>query len=687
MKTLFLVMLGAVLGIIGWVGYETYFPEIVEIKDPVLRECILEKLARKKGDITAREVRGIIDLNCKQSGLDYIKDQLRIKSLEGIEYLKELRTLDLSDQNITDPTPLLKLKKLKRVKIAGNQLQKSAVKTLKKRGVKFTGKLSSRTVAKVMRRKKKEIHLCYDAALQRNETLEGKITIVFSVDTKGGVSDISFKRDTLNDQKMADCMVEVMKKTRFPQFFGKIFIVKYPFKFSKPQSEKEKKDAQKSFRKVMKIKKKEMNQCYERALKQNKNLEGEVFISFHLNAKGHVDDALFTLNTLNNEEMEHCMITAMKNTQFSKAYRKKTSRVSYHFQFSKERLQRLKDRQRRAEERRERLAESPEEQLSRKSIRRAVYNVIGNKKKELKQCYDASLKRNEDPEGTVVVSFHINPDGAGNISFERNMFNDQKMERCMVEVMKNIKFPQSSGKNIRGNLHITLSKKDAQHSKEHFKKYLKKYSGKRLERRSARKLIGKIIRGNVKEMNQCYKSVLKHPVGDLDGYIIPSYDINSEGIVNVSFKRNGLNNKELEGCIEAVIKGLWFPKFSGKNFTGSISPPRSKERRQRSKKGSPERLAKKKARSIARKIIQSKKKEIAQCSRMVKEKKKEIKRIAVISFYINKEGFAEDISFKKHTVNDYQKMENCMAAVIKKIHFPEQSRKIRISHVYFLPSK
>lgn len=90
-------------------------PEDGEISfaDLRLEECVANALAASaEGEISYEALLALESLDC--SGLG-------ITSVSGIEYFAGLRLIDLSDNSITDVTPLLALPKLERLNLSGNK--------------------------------------------------------------------------------------------------------------------------------------------------------------------------------------------------------------------------------------------------------------------------------------------------------------------------------------------------------------------------------------------------------------------------------------------------------------------------------------------------------------------------------------------------------------------------------------
>ncbi len=78
------------------------------------------------------------------------------------------------------------------------------------------GDLDPGQVAAKIRQYRGAMVACYEAALKRNATLAGKITLRFSVNQAGKVSHVEIEVDTMHDDDFAKCIVERAQSWRFP---------------------------------------------------------------------------------------------------------------------------------------------------------------------------------------------------------------------------------------------------------------------------------------------------------------------------------------------------------------------------------------------------------------------------------------------------------------------------------------
>jgi pSer/pThr/pTyr-binding forkhead associated (FHA) protein len=72
-------------------------------------------------------------------------------------------------------------------------------------------------INEVVQRHRSEIRACYDAALQRNPGLRGKIVVAFNIAPNGIVQTASVKENTLGDSGLGTCIIARVKSWVFPK--------------------------------------------------------------------------------------------------------------------------------------------------------------------------------------------------------------------------------------------------------------------------------------------------------------------------------------------------------------------------------------------------------------------------------------------------------------------------------------
>jgi TonB family protein len=99
-----------------------------------------------------------------------------------------------------------------------------------------TGEFDSSVVVALIKTRLRAIQMCYEQQLRRNPTLAGKVTIEFSIQPRGNVTDVKVKENTTNDAAVGTCVANTVSTFRFnPGPEGGSVTYAYPFVFS-PQN-------------------------------------------------------------------------------------------------------------------------------------------------------------------------------------------------------------------------------------------------------------------------------------------------------------------------------------------------------------------------------------------------------------------------------------------------------------------
>ena len=94
-----------------------------------------------------------------------------------------------------------------------------------------TGFCKKSNIKSVVRRRAGAIRACYEARLQLNPKLAGKITARWTINADGSVKGAS-ARGSLKDAKVKACLLRVLRRMRFAKPEGGICIVNWPFVFN-----------------------------------------------------------------------------------------------------------------------------------------------------------------------------------------------------------------------------------------------------------------------------------------------------------------------------------------------------------------------------------------------------------------------------------------------------------------------
>jgi len=99
-----------------------------------------------------------------------------------------------------------------------------------------SGEFDSKLVTAEVKKRLKAIQICYEQQLRRNPSLQGKVTVEFTIEMSGTVSKANATANTTNDAAVASCVVDAVKRFRFnPGPEGGSVTYSYPFVFA-PQS-------------------------------------------------------------------------------------------------------------------------------------------------------------------------------------------------------------------------------------------------------------------------------------------------------------------------------------------------------------------------------------------------------------------------------------------------------------------
>ncbi len=83
----------------------------------------------------------------------------------------------------------------------------------------------------VVQRHRSEIRACYDAALQRNPNLRGKVSVAFNISPQGDVITASVRESTIGDSGLDGCIVSRVRTWKFPKPEAPVVteVTAYPF--------------------------------------------------------------------------------------------------------------------------------------------------------------------------------------------------------------------------------------------------------------------------------------------------------------------------------------------------------------------------------------------------------------------------------------------------------------------------
>ncbi len=92
------------------------------------------------------------------------------------------------------------------------------------------------TIQRVVRQSFGRFRVCYEGALRRNPSLEGRVAVKFAIDPSGAVSVASDGGSDLPDEAVIDCVVRGFASLTFPEFASGTVTVVYPLVFTPPRA-------------------------------------------------------------------------------------------------------------------------------------------------------------------------------------------------------------------------------------------------------------------------------------------------------------------------------------------------------------------------------------------------------------------------------------------------------------------
>lgn len=96
-----------------------------------------------------------------------------------------------------------------------------------------TGKLSASIVVNVVAQNKRAVSVCYDRSLKSGDTMDGRLEVSATVEPSGTVSHARVAKGQFSETPLATCIVENVRRWRFPPFAGAPAQIVVPFMLSR----------------------------------------------------------------------------------------------------------------------------------------------------------------------------------------------------------------------------------------------------------------------------------------------------------------------------------------------------------------------------------------------------------------------------------------------------------------------
>lgn len=97
---------------------------------------------------------------------------------------------------------------------------------------KASSALAPDTIRRVVRNANAKFLACYQAALQKNPTLAGRVTVKFTIDKNGAPKAVTVAGGDLTDKSVGQCLTKAVASLTFPQPDRGEVLVSYPFAFT-----------------------------------------------------------------------------------------------------------------------------------------------------------------------------------------------------------------------------------------------------------------------------------------------------------------------------------------------------------------------------------------------------------------------------------------------------------------------
>jgi TonB family protein len=94
------------------------------------------------------------------------------------------------------------------------------------------GGLSAEQIQRVVRAHMGAVRACYEIEAQRNPGLKGGVTVQWSIDPSGAVTNASVASSTLSNARVEGCLVRQVKNWKFPGADTATVVSGFPFKFA-----------------------------------------------------------------------------------------------------------------------------------------------------------------------------------------------------------------------------------------------------------------------------------------------------------------------------------------------------------------------------------------------------------------------------------------------------------------------
>lgn len=97
------------------------------------------------------------------------------------------------------------------------------------------GSIDRNAVLKVINSHINEVQYCYEKNLLKDPSLKGKVSVEWTIGGSGSVTRVRQKTSTLRSPQVSSCIIQAIKRWRFPKPTGGNVTISFPFVFSQSQ--------------------------------------------------------------------------------------------------------------------------------------------------------------------------------------------------------------------------------------------------------------------------------------------------------------------------------------------------------------------------------------------------------------------------------------------------------------------
>ena len=205
------------------------------------------------------------------------------------------------------------------------------------------GLCSKDNIRNEVNRRKNRLRQCYEIELDKDLSLEGKMKVRWTINAEGKVEEASTLLSTMDNEEVEKCVLAQIKQMHFEKpKNGSSCVVNWPFVFSSIHSIENAAIFanglcdEDDLRGAVQRHTKPFRDCYEIELGKDPSLKGKMEVRWTINAGGIVEEASIESSTMDNEEVEKCVLAQIERIRFEKPQNGGSCVVNWPLVFSSE---------------------------------------------------------------------------------------------------------------------------------------------------------------------------------------------------------------------------------------------------------------------------------------------------------------------------------------------------------------